>query len=75
MLAIDGDASGATTYTLDTVLDLNEPERQGIINGRARQIIAALPARGRALPTVQDLHDLLMLPTEKKKRKSHNSWS
>lgn len=65
-LAIDGDASGATTYTLDTVLDLNEPERQGIINGRARQIIAALPARGRALPTVQDLHDLLMLPTEKK---------
>jgi hypothetical protein len=65
-LAIDGDASGAITYTLDTVLDLNEPERQGIINGRARQIIAALPARGRALPTVQDLHDLLMLPTEKK---------
>ncbi len=65
-LAIDGDASGAATYTLDTVLGLSEPERQGIINGRARQIIAALPVHERALPLAQDLRDLLMLPAEKK---------
>jgi DNA-binding XRE family transcriptional regulator len=65
-LAIDGDTSGAATCTLDTVQGLSEPERQGIINGRARQIIAALPAGERALPLVQDLHELLMLPTETK---------
>jgi len=64
-LAIDGDASGAATYTLDTVLGLSEPERHGIINGWARQIIAALPVHQRALPSVRDLHDLVMLPAKK----------
>lgn len=65
-LAIDGDASGAATYTLETVLSLSEPERQGIINGRARQIIAALPVHQRALPSVRDLRDLVMLPAGEK---------
>lgn len=58
----DGDASGAIAYALDTLLDLSEHERQGIISGRVWQITNALPAQTRTLPAVAELRDLLMAP-------------
>lgn len=61
-LMADGDASGAIAYALDTLLDLSEHERQGIISGRAWQITNALPAQTRTLPAVAELRDLLMVP-------------
>jgi hypothetical protein len=61
-LAIEGDAPAASAYARDTVLDLSDAQREGIITGRARQILAVLPSATRTLPPVRELHDLLMLP-------------
>jgi DNA-binding transcriptional regulator YiaG len=63
-LAVEGDAAGAATHARDTLLHLSAAERQGIICGRAQQIVHALPSRQRALPPVKDLSDLLMVDTQ-----------
>lgn len=60
-LAIDGDASNAAIHAHDTLLGLSTAQRQGIICGRAQQIVHALPSRQRALPPVKELSDLLMV--------------
>jgi hypothetical protein len=62
-LASDGDVSGATSYALETLLDLTEQQRQGIISARARQLVDALPRQRHTLPPVRELRDLLALPT------------
>ena len=62
-LATEGDATEASSYARDTLLDLREVERLGIITGRARQIVAAMPSATRTLPPVRELNELLMLPT------------
>jgi transcriptional regulator with XRE-family HTH domain len=64
-LAVEGDASGASAHARDTLLRLSTAERQGIISGRAQQIIHALPSRQRVLSPVQDLYDLLMVDPQK----------
>jgi len=51
-LAAKGNATAASSYARDTLLDLSEAERLGIITGRARQIVAAMPTATRALPPV-----------------------
>ncbi len=61
-LATEGDAREASSYTRDTLLDLSPAERLGIIAGRARQIVAAMPSDTHTLPPVRELNDLLMLP-------------
>jgi hypothetical protein len=61
-LATDGDASEASLYARDTLLDLSGAQRLGIIAGRARQIVAAIPSATRTMPPVRELTDLLMLP-------------
>ena len=61
-LATEGDATEASSYARDTLLELSEPQRLGIIAGRARQIVAAMPSATRTLPAVRELNDLLMLP-------------
>lgn len=61
-LAAEGDATEASSYARDTLLDLSEVQRQGIITGRARQIVAAMPNSTRTLPPVRELNDLLMSP-------------
>jgi tetratricopeptide (TPR) repeat protein len=64
-LAAEGDATEASSYARDTLLDLSEVQRRGIITSRARQIVTALPSATRALPPVRELNDLLMLPPGK----------
>jgi len=61
-LATEGDATEASSYARDTLLDLSEVERLGIITGRARQIVAAMPSGTRTLLPVRELNDLVMLP-------------
>lgn len=61
-IAATGDPAGASSYARDTLLALTEAQRVGIITGRARQFIEAMPKRVRAQPAVHELHDLLMLP-------------
>lgn len=63
-LATEGDATEASSYARDTLLDLSEAERQGIITGRARQIVAAMPSAARTLPAVRELNDLLQSAQE-----------
>jgi hypothetical protein len=38
---------------------LSNSQRQGIILGRARSIVDAVPTRDRALPEVSDLRELI----------------
>lgn len=61
-LATEGDATEASSYARDTLLDLSGAQRLGIIAGRARQIVAAMPSAAHTLPPVRELNDLLMLP-------------
>jgi tetratricopeptide (TPR) repeat protein len=62
-LATEGDATEASSYARDTLLDLSQVERLGIITGRARQVVAAMPSATRTLPPVRELNHLLMLPS------------
>lgn len=61
-LATEGAATEASSYARDTLLDLSGAQRLGIIAGRARQILTAMPSETRTLPPVRELNDLLMLP-------------
>lgn len=60
-LAVDDDAASAASHARDTLLRLSTAERQGIISGRAQQILGVLPSRQRTLPPVAELHDLFMV--------------
>jgi tetratricopeptide (TPR) repeat protein len=62
-LSAEGDAREASSYVCETLLDLSDAERQGIITGRARQIVAAMPTAVQNLPPVRELSDLLMSPS------------
>jgi hypothetical protein len=44
---------------VEATTPLTGQQRQGIIAGRVREVMAALPTRYRALPAVRELHDLL----------------
>src|SRR2546423_12725268 len=61
-LATEGDAREASSYARDTLLDLSPAERLGVIAGRARQIVGAMPSAPHTPPPVRELNDLLMLP-------------
>lgn len=65
-LVYDGDVTGAIAVIVEATTPLTDQQRQGIIAARVRDTIAALPAQHQALPAVQDLHDLLPLPREKR---------
>ncbi|MGH3818475.1 MAG: helix-turn-helix domain-containing protein [Pseudonocardiaceae bacterium] len=58
-LAYDGDVTTAVVVMEEAVTPLSEQQRQGIIALRVREIVSILPPKYRALPAVQDLHDLL----------------
>jgi hypothetical protein len=59
-LAYDGDVSGAMAYAVETLIELSDEQRQGIIVGRGQEIVAALPAPARALPPAREFNELLM---------------
>lgn len=58
-LAYDGDVTAAVVVMEEAVTPLSDQQRQGIIALRVREIVSILPPKYRALPAVQDLHDLL----------------
>ena len=62
-LASDDDAAGATTYARDSLLSLSSVQRQGIIAGRAGEVLRALPPAQWTLPPARELHELLMQPS------------
>jgi tetratricopeptide (TPR) repeat protein len=62
-LARSGDAIDAISYAMETLTKLTEPQRQGIITLRAREIVDGLPTVQRTLPAVRELHELLMITT------------
>jgi hypothetical protein len=47
----------------ETLADLTEQQREGIITLRGHEIVKALPQEQRALPIARDLHELLMQTT------------
>jgi hypothetical protein len=65
-LARDGDPAAATSHALDTLLSLTDEQREGIIAGRAQQLVQSLPRQLQALSPAQEICDLLMLPTDRK---------
>lgn len=60
----DGDLRGGMTYMTETLADLTEQQRQGLVTLRGHEIVNSLPQQQRTLPIVRDLHDLLMQTTE-----------
>jgi tetratricopeptide (TPR) repeat protein len=62
-LARDGDPAAAATQALNTLVGLTDPQRQGIIKGRARQLVQSFQRQHPALPPARELRDLLTLPT------------
>jgi transcriptional regulator with XRE-family HTH domain len=65
-LARDGDPAAATSHALDTLFSLTDEQREGIIAGRAQQLVQSLPRQHQALSPAQEICDLLMLPTDRK---------
>jgi transcriptional regulator with XRE-family HTH domain/uncharacterized protein YukE len=63
-LAHDHELDGALVCVTAALEPLSGRQRQGIIAGRARATLAALPPGQRALPAVRELHDLLADPRE-----------
>jgi hypothetical protein len=58
-LVHDGDIREAVSHATDTLVALTEHQCNGMITNRARQIVALLPARQRALPPVREFRELL----------------
>ncbi len=58
-LAHDGDAPAAVAYATQTMTGLTAGQRQGIIAGRGRELVRALPVRYRAAAAVRELDELL----------------
>jgi transcriptional regulator with XRE-family HTH domain len=65
-LIYDGDASGGLAYAVETMLDLSEDQRQGIITLRGHAILADLPVSEKALTGARDLKEILMLTSGEK---------
>ncbi|WP_322759074.1 helix-turn-helix transcriptional regulator [Frankia sp. Cr2] len=65
-LTHDGDTSDAFTYATETLINLTEPQRRGIITLRGHEILDALPKQQQTLPAARDLRELLMLTTDRK---------
>lgn len=65
-LTVNGDTSDALAYATETLINLSEPQRKGIITLRGHEILDALPADQQALPAARDLRELLMLTTERR---------
>jgi hypothetical protein len=71
-LANDGDVSTAMSFATETLVNLSDQERQGLITLRAREIVAALSADQQALPVVRELRDLLR---QDRVEGAEDSWS
>jgi tetratricopeptide (TPR) repeat protein len=64
-LAHDGDSREAVGYASVVLSGLAEQQRRGIIDARGRDVIQAIPASDRVLPSVRQFRELLAPPTER----------
>jgi hypothetical protein len=62
-LARDGDPAAAASQILDTLVGLTDAQRQGIIEGRARQLVQSVQRQYQTSQPARELRDLLKLPT------------
>jgi hypothetical protein len=56
---VDGDVTASAQEIAGTLLGLDDEQRRGIIDGRARDVIGGMSAKQRQLPVVRELHDLV----------------
>jgi hypothetical protein len=68
-LAYDGDGATAVTYALQALINLDENQRYGIIDMRARDALRAIPAPQRSLPAAREFRDFLMIPGDSEEEK------
>ncbi|WP_112236867.1 XRE family transcriptional regulator [Kribbella monticola] len=54
-----GDITASAQEIAGTLLGLDDEQRRGIIDGRAREVIGEMTAKQRHLPVVRELHDLV----------------
>lgn len=57
----DGDVTTAAGYAIDTLLNLDDQQRRGIITVRAEELLRSLPRQQRALQPVRELRELLTI--------------
>jgi len=62
-LLSSGDVGDAISYAIETLVELSESQRRGIITMRGHEIIDSLPKSEQTLPAVRDLRDVLMITT------------
>jgi hypothetical protein len=60
-LIYDGDVSGGLAYAIETMQNLSEDQRRGVITLRGHAIAADLPASEKKLVEARDLKEILML--------------
>jgi hypothetical protein len=63
-LAYDGDTREAVSHATGALAALAGQQRNGMITNRARQIVAVVPSRQRALPPVREFRELLQATSE-----------
>ncbi len=56
---VDGDVTASAQEVAGTLLGLDDGQRRGIIDGRAREVIGGMSAKQRQLPVVRELRDLV----------------
>lgn len=63
-LVYDGDAATAMTHATQTLADLTDEQRSGLILMRGHQVLNTLSSSQRALPAAREFHDLLIVTAE-----------
>jgi tetratricopeptide (TPR) repeat protein len=58
-LAHDGDIATGMSYATETLVNLSDEQRRGLITLRAQEVVVALPKEQQALPPVREFRDLL----------------
>jgi hypothetical protein len=56
---VDGDVTASAQEIAGTLLGLDDEQRRGIIDGRAREVIGGMSVKQRQLPVVRELRDLV----------------
>jgi transcriptional regulator with XRE-family HTH domain/tetratricopeptide (TPR) repeat protein len=62
-LIYQGDVNGGARRIIDTLTELTDDKKTGIIDVRAKEIAIAIPKGQQRAPAVQELRDMLMLPS------------
>lgn len=64
-LMFAGDITGGLEFAAETVASLTDPQRQGIVTLRGREVMEALPEKAKKLMAAHAFRELLMFPADK----------